>query len=139
MGPSSARYNTGYHHQAPHDIALLTEEVLDTALWSTPKPTPLSDKDARRASIYNGSSTSPIKVILEVEQGDDFNFKVNSGAWRRIVQNLVTNSLKYTDTGGYLKLSLAIRSPDEETTDKGKTLVELTCMDSGRGMSQQVS
>ncbi|SMR47510.1 unnamed protein product [Zymoseptoria tritici ST99CH_3D1] len=140
--PAITRYNTGSQHQPPHDIALLTEEVLDTALWSTPKPTPLSDKDRRRGSMDfgTGSAAAPIKVILEVES-NDFNdeawlFRVNSGAWRRIVQNLTTNSLKYTDDGGYLKLSLSARPPDEDSVAKGKTVVELLVVDSGRGMSK---
>ncbi|KJX94038.1 sensor histidine kinase/response regulator like protein [Zymoseptoria brevis] len=138
--PAITRYNTSSQHQPPHDIALLTEEVLDTALWSTPKPTPLSDKDRWRGSSDVGAGSAPIKVILEVEPNDlsdeAWLFRVNSGAWRRIVQNLTTNSLKYTDDGGYLKLSLSARPPDEDSVAKGKTVVELLVVDSGRGMSK---
>lgn len=137
----STRYNTSSHHQPLSDLATLTEEVINTALWSTPKPTPLPNPSGRPGLARSMSSSTPIKVILEIDSthlGDKgWCFRINSGAWRRIVQNLVGNAIKYTDHGGFLKVSLSAEADRQTKGDNSTTTVKLVCLDSGRGMSQQ--
>ena len=140
---SSIHYGVSTGHQPLSNLATVTEEVLDTALWVTPKPTPLSTIGERQG-IGRANSALPIKVILEIDSsnlGDSgWWCRINAGAWRRIVQNLVANSIKYTDAGGYLKISLSVRPqlphPDNGA-DHAPMMAELVCLDSGRGMTQQ--
>ena len=121
-----------------HDLAILTEEVLDSALWLTPEPAPRSTPSI--ANLEDDTSGSePLKVALEVDSenvpASGWNFHIDAGAWRRILQNLTTNAIKYTDRGGYFKVRLAMR-PISEAQSSMRT-IELTCSDSGRGMSKE--
>lgn len=134
---------TSFLHQPLSNLAVLTEEVLDGLFWQTPKPTPLSNAGERPA-LGRAKANPPIKVILEIDPGNlnDSGWwcRVNAGAWRRIVQNLAANSIKYTDTGGYLKMSMSIHprhARAEYDTENAPMMVELVCLDSGRGMSAQ--
>ena len=119
-----------------HDLALLTEEILDTAIWSAPAK-PQSDLRRRPESLRT-SSYAPVETVLEIDSENltesNWFFQINAGAWKRIVQNLTSNSIKYTDPGGYLKVSLSTHATDNGS---GRTMVELVCADSGRGMSQE--
>lgn len=138
--PSTSKHNTDNNHQPPCDVALLTEEVLNTALWATPKPSPPSEEERRSITSPDQTSAECIKVILEIDPSASGQFHVNSGAWSRIVQNLACNALKYTDPDGYLKVSLSAAdapSNDSRTHSTTASMVELVCLDSGRGMSRQ--
>lgn len=131
---ATAKHNIDSSLQLPCDLAQLTEEVLNTSLWATPKPNVASAEETRNAILANGSMPECIKVILDIDPSAAGEFRVNSGAWRRIVQNLANNSIKYCDEGGYFKVSLSA-SPCAGSSNT--TMVELVCLDSGRGMSQQ--
>lgn len=132
--PKPSKYNADSSHQLPCDLALLTEEVLNTSLWATPEPNLSSEEEQRRIVLADGTTLADnIKVILDIDASVAGDFRVNSGAWRRIVQNLASNALKYTDAGGYMKISLSATP----TAGSSMTAVELVCLDSGRGMSQQ--
>lgn len=135
-----SRYNADSGHQLFCDLALLTEEVLNTSLWATPEPNVSSKEETRTTVLADGNSLADnIKVILDIDASATGEFRVSSGAWRRIVQNLASNALKYTDAGGYMKISLSAATPlnASGTTNSSMTAVELVCLDSGRGMSQQ--
>ena len=122
--------------ESVNDLALITEETMDTALWFTPHPAPLTSHQPH--NYLPSNSSPPLKVILDVDSSglseSGWNFQVNAGAWRRILQNLTANAIKYTDTGGYFRVHLSVRGRPEKSA-KVQT-VELKCIDSGRGMSQ---
>jgi len=124
------------------DIVALTEEVLDIACWTNPQPSPhsySSHSDVERTfdpSDETGRRNAPLKVILNVEGHEsNWNFHANPGGFRRILLNLISNSIKYTDKGGFVKISLTLQKRDPSDT-QGTTMVHLACADSGRGMSQ---
>lgn len=131
-GAHRRRGNAGDTAQQPvHDLAVLAEEVLDSALWSTPRPSALStSKDDPAAPLAEDPS---LRVILDVDIRNlpptGWNVHVNSGAFRRILQNLTMNAIKYTDAGGYFKVTLSM--------DKGSSMIKISCTDSGRGMSEE--
>jgi CheY-like chemotaxis protein len=41
----------------------------------------------------------PVLVTMDIAANHNWNFKINTGAWRRIVMNIFGNSLKYTHSG----------------------------------------
>ena len=79
------------------DLATLAEEVVDAALWTTPKATAHSSSGARPMAVRTNSN-GPLKVIFTVDPANlikhGWEFLINPGAWRRLVMNLVTNSIK---------------------------------------------
>lgn len=132
----------GYQLPAPeavNDLAMLTEEVLDSAFWLTPEPALQSKPPTNRGSGQS-ISDEPLKAILNIDSSNlpptGWNFHVNAGAWRRILQNLTTNAIKYTDRGGHFVVGLSLSST---VSADGSPLymVHLGCADSGRGMSRE--
>lgn len=121
--------------EANSNLALLAEEVIDSALWATPNPS------GARSIPLGQTGASPLKVVFEVEddglQENGWNFQFGAGAWRRIVINLITNSMKYTDKGGYVRVALSKRPPSLGDSKSGNEIVQLSVTDNGRGMSQE--
>ncbi|MCJ1420684.1 hypothetical protein MMC32_007043 [Xylographa parallela] len=78
-----------------------------------------------------------LDVVLDIEPGD-YTFTTQPGALRRVVMNLVTNSLKYTERGMVLvKLSLRdLENSHPADKDNGQ-LLELIVRDTGKGISSQ--
>ncbi|EME44193.1 hypothetical protein DOTSEDRAFT_80025 [Dothistroma septosporum NZE10] len=124
--------------QDVHDLAQLVEEVLDSALWQTPQPAPRSQSSESIAVLNSLISHEPLKVTLDVDIDNlpdtGWSFHVNAGAFRRLLQNLTMNAIKYTDQGGYFKVGLSVSRSSPEY--KFRTVI-LVCTDSGRGMSEE--
>lgn len=82
-----------------------------------------------------------VKVILDIvesEKNSGWHFKTQPGAWRRILMNLLGNSLKYTDSG-YIRIKLETLETHDNSnlkTTGEHAQVVLTVADSGRGMSR---
>jgi signal transduction histidine kinase len=93
-------------------------------------------------TIINGQVTKSRKgsvpIILDISQAD-WGFVCLSGAFQRIVMNLVGNSLKYTRSG-FIQIQLSIK-PASDNAENGKTQdmlkreIVLLVRDSGRGIS----
>lgn len=88
-------------------------------------------------SFFYGRSTEDrvqTSVILDIERTDSaaWHCQLATGGWKRVVINLVTNSLKYTPAG-YVRISLRrkIKPGPRRRFD-----AVLSVTDSGKGMSQ---
>ncbi|MCJ1400913.1 hypothetical protein MMC11_004124 [Xylographa trunciseda] len=78
-----------------------------------------------------------LDVVLDIEPGD-YTFTTQPGALRRVVMNLVTNSLKYTEQGMVLvKLSLHDLGNNHSADKDNGQLLELIVRDTGKGISSQ--
>ncbi|GAB7355615.1 hypothetical protein MBLNU459_g6339t3 [Dothideomycetes sp. NU459] len=130
------------------ELGLLTEEVMEAVFAGHKfKRFGLDDEDDKagarsttRSKICyptNRDGTrdfSPVRVVLIYDDpvSSKWNFKTQPGGWRRIIMNLVGNSLKYTDAGSItVKLESSVLSGAEDQSQ-----VVLTVKDTGRGMSQ---
>lgn len=132
------------------DIGLLTEEVLETAYAGhefiktyPPKSdvdpnniprTHLTPGNQRAADQHNATNPAVVSVILDYDDPTSslWTFKTEPGGWRRVMLNLVGNSLKYTSEGS-ITVKLTATPPSKET---GKVEVELTVSDTGKGISR---
>ena len=91
-------------------------------------------------SIFTGGALSDmakrVEVILDIDCGD-YTFTTQQGALRRLIMNLLGNSLKYTEKGRIVvKLSLVDGEPSQGTTRSTKILV-LRVIDTGKGISPE--
>ncbi|KAF2465587.1 uncharacterized protein BDR25DRAFT_85303 [Lindgomyces ingoldianus] len=111
------------------DLSVLTEEVLETVFAGHN-----FQKSAVKAFQKHkpANDVAPIAVIVDINKSDNYVFRTQPGAWRRVLMNLFGNSLKYTQAG-YIKVKLQAGrgSPTDEVSD-----VRLTISDSGIGMSE---
>jgi hypothetical protein len=82
-----------------------------------------------------GKVVSDITVTLNIDHNVNWVFKTQPGAWRRIVMNLFSNSLKYTDRG-FIEMSLQAEH-QIAVGDGERSRVIFTIADSGRGMSKK--
>ncbi|KAL4802428.1 hypothetical protein BDV18DRAFT_146716 [Aspergillus unguis] len=97
----------------------------------------------RHAAIASTPTTSPIlasrtykpdlSVILRFEGQQHWKVTSMTGAWRRIVMNILGNALKYTDRG-FIEISASLINPPQ---DPHSVVAHLRFADSGQGMSQE--
>ncbi|KAK5081215.1 hypothetical protein LTR05_008009 [Lithohypha guttulata] len=87
---------------------------------------------------FNNHATSSsnypvVPIILNITPHENWSFSSEPGSWRRIIMNLVGNSLKYTQQG-HIEVRLSIQ--DASTTVK-KQIVMLKVSDTGQGISAE--
>lgn len=112
------------------DLAVLTENVVNTIV---------AGQQYRAKSKANSSTGMPqtpqltqeppdnsVQVILSIIHRSNWHTNIHSGAWVRILTNLVGNALKYTSEG-YVHVKL-------ESTEKSVTLA---IQDTGSGISEE--
>lgn len=91
-----------------------------------------------RRSVYQRGR---VRLALEMSSIAGSSVEIQPGAWRRIVMNIVGNSLKYTDQG-LITISLKISEFDDDPLESGEQgqdalSITLTVKDSGIGMSNE--
>lgn len=109
---------TGHAYNDPHNRALRHEAGESTACGkslSNDTTPPLCKPD--------------VKLVVDISK-QDWMYWCEPGAIRRIVMNLVGNSIKYTKAG-FIHVELTTQSYESESTE----YVVLTVTDSGQGMS----
>jgi signal transduction histidine kinase len=142
----------------PIDLDVLVEEVIEVVFaghgkrvllpeHSRPSPPSITATAANTGSTSNGATFShpapywkvqglpSITVTLNIDQNASWVYKTQPGAWRRIVMNLFSNALKYTDQG-FIEISLQAEH-QLSTGDGEQSKVVFTIADSGRGMSKK--
>ncbi|RGP78970.1 atpase- atp-binding domain [Fusarium longipes] len=79
-----------------------------------------------------GSSGDKVELIVNFEPGSNWKFHVQPGAIRRIIMNILGNSLRFTSTG-----TIHVQVEQSETDDASVRLVKSTISDTGCGMSPE--
>ena len=127
------------------DLSKLIEEAVDTTVvgfdFSQSEAAAFLNIDHQRRALefdkppqqLDALSCSPsrIHVILDMEARSSWTFTSIPGAWRRILMNLLGNSLKYTKSG-YIYVSLR-SMPGKH----GRPSIILSVKDTGEGISAQ--
>jgi signal transduction histidine kinase/CheY-like chemotaxis protein len=119
------------------DLGLLIEDVLETVSLGHSSAKQMSsglEKEHRTASgtLTPNDSPQPVLVTTYIEKDCDWVLSLDKGAWKRIMLNLCSNSLKYTNTG-HIDVALNLL----EGTDSKCSYVSLSVTDTGIGMSQE--
>ena len=118
------------------DLALLVEEVLDTVhLGFTVQHDFLYPDEAVTASqaVQSPSALNRrgrVRVALQMPYRTNWRVRTVAGAWRRIIMNLFSNALKYTDTG---LVTVCLQSLSEPGASN--LAIALSVADTGRGIS----
>lgn len=120
------------------ELDVLVEEVVDsvfsglrhaaTSSTSTSTSTP-SSLPASEAYAFKRD----LSIVLRFETRDQWKINSMTGAWRRIVMNILGNALRYTDTG-FVEVFASLLPP---SSDSGSAVAHLRFVDSGSGMSQE--
>jgi signal transduction histidine kinase len=84
-----------------------------------------------QAALGSDVSKDRVKVVVNIEPMDNWRFHVQPGAIRRIVMNVLGNSLRFTSRG-----SVHVQVEQAPADDPSKRLVKLTIADTGCGMSR---
>ena len=105
------------------DVALdeITEEVVDAAVYSF-------------FCSRKVDANDHVTAVLDIDRPPKCNWRcrIAAGGWRRVVMNLVTNALKYTNKG---QVYIGLRLDPSKGSRKRENVV-LTIADSGQGMSK---
>lgn len=117
------------------DLDVLIEEVVSSvfsgmchaAIALTPPGSPSNPDTACKQG--------GVSVVLRFENQDRWKVTSMTGAWRRIVMNILGNALKYTDSG-FVEISVSLLDPPVKT-DPDSAVAHLRFTDTGCGMSQE--
>lgn len=135
------------HESLISDVAILCEDAVGVVAAAHVLQTLTSEKHMAyllpgATTTVNGQVTKTRKgsvpIILDISQAD-WGFVCLSGAFQRIVMNLVGNSLKYTKSG-FVQIHLSIKPADDDgkyghRQDILKREIILEVRDSGKGIS----
>ncbi|KAI1004628.1 hypothetical protein K3495_g3586 [Podosphaera aphanis] len=116
------------------DMCVVSEAVINTiytGLIVSKKATSPTEKERNREQC-------PISIIVNIPFRQNWTYEVDKGAWRRILMNLFSNSMKYTSTG-FVSVSLDVDElPIHSSGNKSsQSLLVLKVKDSGRGISEE--
>jgi hypothetical protein len=81
------------------------------------------------------SPEDSVTVICDIDPQLNWMFATQPGVWKRIVMNLLENSLKYT-AAGFIHVRLSQKEKMIAPHESRKSLVSLTVEDSGKGISE---
>ncbi|KAJ5740851.1 hypothetical protein N7493_000723 [Penicillium malachiteum] len=113
------------------DLGQLIEEVTDI-LYTGQKVQTIGvgdvDDTSSQSSVHDDTDMS---VVVRVEQSQHWNVRSQAGAWRRIVMNLLGNSIKWTKRG-FVEVSL---SRSRRLSDTQSFIAQLTLTDTGSGIA----
>jgi signal transduction histidine kinase len=126
------------------DVSLLSEEVVEgVSLGHSYSQRPIAPTDPTGAALTKTKNPEGfniprlhVDVIIDIQPNDWF-YYTPPGALRRIIMNIFSNAVKYTDSG-HVSLHLeAKEAPESFSQPQGmkEDLITLTVSDTGRGMS----
>jgi len=110
------------------DISTVVEDVLGTVFSGFHYQQALAQKE----TYSDKFELPPIAIVVDINKSDNYVFRTQPGAWKRIIMNLFGNALKYTDAG-FIKVKLQLL-PTNKSAEECE--LRLTVSDSGIGMSE---
>ncbi|KZM19489.1 uncharacterized protein EKO05_0003027 [Ascochyta rabiei] len=134
--PETLQTNLSTHRNV--NLAVLTEEVVEGVAaghaFNARQTQSLRNETGtcgRKLSVHTDLTlcNPDVEVIVDISK-QDWTYWCEPGGMRRIIMNLVGNSLKYT-RAGYVHVELATEIGEPDATEYGV----LTVKDSGQGMS----
>ncbi|KAF2853298.1 sensor histidine kinase-like protein/response regulator [Plenodomus tracheiphilus IPT5] len=112
------------------DMGILTEDVVESVFAGYT----YAKTSAQTYELSTPRSNKPtLSVVLDINHSDNYVFRTQPGAWRRVVMNLFGNSLKYTPSG-FVKVKLEVKRKRGASEDGCEFRFSVT--DSGIGMSE---
>lgn len=120
------------------DLTILTEQAVETVFAGhTFASANTRDWTLANSSHAQGLARHPVSVNLSFDNvpGCPWTFRTSAGAWRRIILNLVGNSLKYTEEG-HVNVDLTA-TPIETSDERTVSRITLTVTDTGKGISEE--
>jgi signal transduction histidine kinase len=94
------------------DLAVLCEEVLESSFAGfnfQQSATQFFETPSSKAAV------PPIAVIVDINKSENYVFRTQPGAWRRVLMNLFGNALKYTPAG-FIRVKLQVTKVTPEFT-----------------------
>ena len=78
------------------DMSILAEDVVESVFagWTYNKTSGQTYEISSKKS-----EAPPLTLILDINQSENYVFRTQPGAWRRVIMNLFGNALKYTEAG----------------------------------------
>jgi signal transduction histidine kinase len=119
------------------DLSVLVENVVDSVFAGHQyrhSMLPSKHQSTLDDNMSTAVSAGNTMIILTMEWRASWMFSSRRGCWKRILINLVGNSLKYT-TSGFIHISLRIASIGSPS-NAAKEILKLQIEDSGIGMSK---
>ncbi|KAJ5288756.1 hypothetical protein N7478_001786 [Penicillium angulare] len=136
------------HRSATHldvyvttDLSTLAEEVVDGVSLGhyhnqhfSSSSDLLSSLETKHSMTARSTSTHPkVKVTIDIAP-NDWVYHIPPGALRRIIMNIFSNAMKYTEAG---QVSFRLEVEDSSRHNTQEDLVTLTVSDTGRGISEE--
>ena len=87
-----------------------------------------------KIALGQAATSTSVQLTLNIEDGTDWGVLSQPGAIRRIIMNLLGNSLKYTEKGS-ISVSLELDRSREKTADEDHRHAVIVVSDTGKGMS----
>lgn len=129
------------------DLGVLAEEVVEgvclghaygqRATASSDHPVFLPHTTAGDQQTADPNKQTEVEVMMDVAH-NDWIYRTQPGALRRILMNVLGNAMKYTDYG-HVSVRLEVTEPSESRPRRGNAedLVTLTVSDTGKGISEE--
>ncbi|KAK3682190.1 hsp90-like protein [Podospora appendiculata] len=124
-----------YRNMSDAHFAAWHSFVVGSQQTSSRDPKTTAPSGPAQAGSQGPEIVDPVQIYLDIDPSVNWSFQTHPGAFRRIVMNLLGNSLKFTRTG-FIRISLR-----QELFPSGQRgadpRVILTVSDSGKGISQE--
>lgn len=111
------------------NMLLVIEETVASMAASSNQM--LQDVQGTKLRADTERTTLTVPVMLDIPPSESWKFDTEAGSWRRLIMNLVGNSLKYTQRG-HVQVSFNLRKISD-----AKFLAELNVVDTGQGISEE--